>query len=63
TKTFQAHSAILRYRSLYFRNNLATVNKDENNIKTVTLKHISIQQFEVIIKQLFNEFCIDLIIN
>ncbi|RIB22476.1 hypothetical protein C2G38_2295345, partial [Gigaspora rosea] len=29
------------------------INKDDNNIKTVTLKHISIQQFEVIIKYIY----------
>ena len=50
TKIFQAHSNILRYRSLYFRNELAKTNKDKNNIKTINLKHISTQQFEIIIK-------------
>ena len=47
---------IIRYfrhihpRSLYFRNKLANTGKDENNIKIIDLKHISIQQFEIIIK-------------
>ena len=50
TKIFRAHSAILRYRSLYFRNELANVGKDKNNIKTLDLKNITSQQFEVIIK-------------
>jgi hypothetical protein len=50
TKIFQAHSNILRYRSLYFRNELTKISKDKNNIKTINLKHISIQHFEVIIK-------------
>ena len=50
TKKFQAHSAILRYRSLYFRNKLKNANKNKNNIKTLDLKNISIQQFEIIIK-------------
>ncbi|RIB16427.1 hypothetical protein C2G38_2189936 [Gigaspora rosea] len=49
-KPFQAHSAILKHRSLYFRNELKTVGKDGNNIKTINLKNISIQQFEIIIK-------------
>ena len=50
TKIFQAHSAILRYRSLYFRNELANISKDKNNIKTLDLKNVSVQQFEIIIK-------------
>ena len=49
-KIFQAHSAILKHRSLYFRNELKTVGKDENNIKTINLKNVSLQQFEIIIK-------------
>ncbi|RIB04225.1 hypothetical protein C2G38_2222944 [Gigaspora rosea] len=52
TKIFQTHSNILRYRSLYFRNELANIRKDKNNIKTINLNHVSIQQFEVIIKDL-----------
>ncbi|RIB04681.1 hypothetical protein C2G38_2221684 [Gigaspora rosea] len=52
TKIFQTHSNILRYRSLYFRNELANVRKDKNNIKTIHLNHVSIQQFEVIVKDL-----------
>ncbi|RIB21824.1 hypothetical protein C2G38_2243678 [Gigaspora rosea] len=47
-KNFRAHSAVLRHRSLYFRNELANINRDKNNIKTVNLKHITIQQFEII---------------
>ncbi|RIB11850.1 hypothetical protein C2G38_70093 [Gigaspora rosea] len=49
-KTFKTHSVILRYRSLYFRNELANINKDDNNIKTINLNHVSIQQFDIIIK-------------
>ncbi|RIB20990.1 hypothetical protein C2G38_2244215 [Gigaspora rosea] len=49
TKIFQAHSTILRYRSLYFRNELANISKDKNNIKTLDLKNVSILQFEIII--------------
>ncbi|RIB29208.1 hypothetical protein C2G38_2155883 [Gigaspora rosea] len=56
TKIFQAHSVILRYRSLYFRNELANINKDKNNIKTLDLKNVSIQQFEIIIKLEFRPF-------
>ncbi|RIB11853.1 hypothetical protein C2G38_2202334, partial [Gigaspora rosea] len=48
-KTFKAHSVILRYRSLYFRNELTNINKDENYIKTINLNHVSIQQFDIII--------------
>ena len=50
TKIFQAHSAILRYRSLYFRNELANNSKIKNDLKIIDLKNISIQQFEIIIK-------------
>ncbi|RIB24647.1 hypothetical protein C2G38_2168066 [Gigaspora rosea] len=53
TKIFQAHSAILRYRSLYFRNELANVSKDKNNTKTLDLKNVSIQQFEIVIKYIY----------
>ncbi|RIB02063.1 hypothetical protein C2G38_2228908 [Gigaspora rosea] len=38
SKIFQAHSGILKYRSLYFCNQLANIRKDENNIKTLSLK-------------------------
>ncbi|RIB25453.1 hypothetical protein C2G38_2031047 [Gigaspora rosea] len=53
TKIFQAHSNVLRYRSLYFRDKLANISKDANNIKTINLKHVSIQQFECIIKYIY----------
>ncbi|RIB24650.1 hypothetical protein C2G38_2168076 [Gigaspora rosea] len=52
-KIFQAHSAILRHRSLYFRNELVNINKDKNNIKTLDLKNISNQQFEIVIKYIY----------
>ncbi|RIB28428.1 hypothetical protein C2G38_1492314 [Gigaspora rosea] len=48
-KIFRAHSAILKYRSLYFRNELTNINRDKNNIKTVNLNDVTIQQFEIII--------------
>ncbi|RIB03420.1 hypothetical protein C2G38_2225081 [Gigaspora rosea] len=53
TKIFQAHSAILRCRSLYFRNELANVSKIKNNIKTLDLKNVSVQQFEIIIRYIY----------
>ncbi|RIB26904.1 hypothetical protein C2G38_2162079 [Gigaspora rosea] len=43
TKIFRAHSNVLRYRSF----------KDTNNIKTINLEHVSIQQFEFIIKYIY----------
>ncbi|RIB26416.1 hypothetical protein C2G38_2163506 [Gigaspora rosea] len=46
TKILRAHSTILRYRSLYFRNELANIGKDKNNIKTLDLKNITSQQFD-----------------
>ena len=49
-KIFQAYTNILRYRFLYFRNKLANISKDKNNIKTINLKNVSIQHFEVIIE-------------
>ncbi|RIB20997.1 hypothetical protein C2G38_2177852 [Gigaspora rosea] len=53
TKIFQAHSAILRSRSLYFRNELANISKDKNNIKTLDLKNVTGQHFEIIIKYIY----------
>ncbi|RIB20994.1 hypothetical protein C2G38_2177849 [Gigaspora rosea] len=44
-KIFKAHSTILRYRSSYFRNELANLSKDKNNIKILDLNDISIQIF------------------
>ncbi|RIB28431.1 hypothetical protein C2G38_2157963 [Gigaspora rosea] len=49
----KAHSAILKYRSLYFRNELTNINRDKNNIKTVNLNDVTIQQFEIIIKYIY----------
>ncbi|RIB24387.1 hypothetical protein C2G38_2284120 [Gigaspora rosea] len=39
--------------SLYFRNELAKICKDNSNIKTINLKCTSIEQFEVIIKYIY----------
>ena len=50
TKSFQAHSAILKYRSVYFRDKLVNAIKDDNYVKTISLKNISIEHFEIIIK-------------
>ncbi|RIB00682.1 hypothetical protein C2G38_2233416 [Gigaspora rosea] len=50
-KVFRSHTAILKYRFLYFHNELMELGKDKNNIKTPNLNKISIQQFEIIIKQ------------
>ncbi|RIB02650.1 hypothetical protein C2G38_2227276 [Gigaspora rosea] len=66
TKIFRAHSIILKYRSLYFCNELANINSDENHVKMVNLKHISTQQFEIIINYLEllnNEEDFNIIIN
>ncbi|RIB24465.1 hypothetical protein C2G38_668508 [Gigaspora rosea] len=52
-KIFQAHSNILRYRSLHFRNELAKTRKDNKNIKTINLNNISAEQFEIIIKYIY----------
>ncbi|RIB28884.1 hypothetical protein C2G38_1336271 [Gigaspora rosea] len=52
-KIFQAHSAILKYRSLYFCNELSNIRKDANNIKTLNLTNLTIQQFEIIIKYIY----------
>ncbi|RIB30397.1 hypothetical protein C2G38_220544 [Gigaspora rosea] len=49
SKIYKTHSVVLKYRSSYFRNELANANKDDN-VKTINLKHVSIQQFEIIIK-------------
>ncbi|RIB28426.1 hypothetical protein C2G38_2239511 [Gigaspora rosea] len=52
-KIFRAHSTILKYRLLYFRNELTNINRDKNNIKTVNLNNVTIQQFEIIIKYIY----------
>jgi len=53
SKIYKAHSVVLKYRSSYFRNELANANTDDNNVKTINLKHISVQQFEIIIKYIY----------
>ncbi|RIB20534.1 hypothetical protein C2G38_1185076 [Gigaspora rosea] len=39
--------------SLYFRDKLANTSKDQNNIRVIDLNHVSIQQFEIIIKYIY----------
>ncbi|RHZ60520.1 hypothetical protein Glove_352g19 [Diversispora epigaea] len=52
-KTFTAHSAILRYRSSYFKKELAkTVPNDDNN-KIIVKTNISVQLFEIILKYIY----------
>ncbi|RIB30764.1 P-loop containing nucleoside triphosphate hydrolase protein [Gigaspora rosea] len=53
TKIIYAHSNVLRYRSLYFRNELPNISKYENNIKIINLKNVSTQQFEIIVKYIY----------
>ncbi|RIB30403.1 BTB/POZ domain-containing protein, partial [Gigaspora rosea] len=53
SKIYKAHSVVLKYRSSYFRNKLANAKTDDNNVKTINLKHVSIQQFEIIIKYIY----------
>ena len=51
TREFKAHSVILKCRSSYFQNKLENITKDTNGVIKIDLKsHISIQQFEIIIK-------------
>ncbi|RIB07250.1 hypothetical protein C2G38_445831 [Gigaspora rosea] len=57
-KSFQAHSAILRYRSLYFHDKLANVIKDNNDTKTINLKNILTEHFEVILKYIYGGVCL-----
>ncbi|RHZ73642.1 hypothetical protein Glove_230g67 [Diversispora epigaea] len=53
-KTFTAHSAVLRYRSSYFSEELTnTVPNDENN-KIIIKPFISIQIFEIILKYIYS---------
>ncbi|RIB17296.1 hypothetical protein C2G38_1444044 [Gigaspora rosea] len=57
TKEFKTHSAILKCRSSYFQNKLENITKDTNGIIKIDLKsHISIQQFEIIIKYIYGGF-------
>ncbi|RIB25365.1 hypothetical protein C2G38_2241449 [Gigaspora rosea] len=60
-KIFKVRSAILRKRSLYFRNELTNINSDTNNIKTINLNHVSVEQFEIIIK--LQNWCNDIIVK
>ncbi|RIB17292.1 hypothetical protein C2G38_2246467 [Gigaspora rosea] len=56
-KEFKTHSAILKCRSSYFQNKLENITKDTNGIINIDLKsHISIQQFEIIIKYIYGGF-------
>ncbi|RIB13709.1 hypothetical protein C2G38_1709063 [Gigaspora rosea] len=72
-KESKAHSAILKCRSFYFQNKLKDSLKDVNSIMKIDLEsHISIQQFEIIIKYIYegsvslenfdNQFIFDLIL-
>ncbi|RHZ73587.1 hypothetical protein Glove_230g162 [Diversispora epigaea] len=52
-KTFAAHSAVLRYRSPYFKKELLnTVPNDDNN-KIISMTNISAQIFEIILKYIY----------
>ncbi|RIB11289.1 hypothetical protein C2G38_119043 [Gigaspora rosea] len=53
TKTFYAHSAILRQRSSYFHERLVKTKKNKNNIKKITLTNVTIQHFEIIIRYIY----------
>ncbi|RIB18326.1 hypothetical protein C2G38_1357573 [Gigaspora rosea] len=56
-KEFKAHSVILKCRSSYFQNKLENIIKDVDSIIKIDLKlHISIQQFELIIKYIYGGF-------
>ncbi|RIB18240.1 hypothetical protein C2G38_2142209 [Gigaspora rosea] len=56
-KEFKVHSAILKYRSSYFRNKLENLIKDVNGIIKIEIKsHIPIQQFELIIRYIYGGF-------
>ncbi|RIB17866.1 hypothetical protein C2G38_1394196 [Gigaspora rosea] len=57
TKEFKLHSVILKYRSLYFRNELLKAAKDTVSVTSIDLtSNISIQQFEIIIKYIYGGF-------
>ncbi|RIB17303.1 hypothetical protein C2G38_2187745 [Gigaspora rosea] len=66
-KEFKSHSSILKCRFFYFQNKLKDSLKNINRIMKIDLEsHISIQQFEIIIKgsvsleNLVNQFIFDL---
>ncbi|RHZ73624.1 hypothetical protein Glove_230g190 [Diversispora epigaea] len=53
-KTFTAHSAILRYRSSYFNEELSnTVPNDDDNTKIIIKPNISARIFEIILKYIY----------
>ncbi|RHZ73542.1 hypothetical protein Glove_230g55 [Diversispora epigaea] len=52
-KTFTAHSAILRYRSPYFNNELKNIIPSDDNIKIMTKPSISAQIFDTILKYIY----------
>ncbi|RIB17293.1 hypothetical protein C2G38_1444008 [Gigaspora rosea] len=56
-REFKTHSAILKCRSSYFQDKLENITKDTNGIIKIDLKpHISIQQFELIVKYIYGGF-------
>ncbi|RIB13297.1 hypothetical protein C2G38_2198268 [Gigaspora rosea] len=60
TKIFRAHSIVLKYSYLELNDeedfniiiDVANINSNENHVKMVNLKHVSIQQFGIIINYL-----------
>ncbi|RHZ70597.1 hypothetical protein Glove_269g45 [Diversispora epigaea] len=52
-KTFTAHSAVLRYRSSYFNEELANIPQDENNNKTISKPDISTESFDIILSYIY----------
>ncbi|RIB16784.1 hypothetical protein C2G38_2188963 [Gigaspora rosea] len=65
TKIFRAHSIVLKYRSLYFHNELSNINSVENNVKTVNLNMFlpnNLKSLSISLENLDNLFIFNLML-
>ncbi|RIB12770.1 ICP0-binding domain of ubiquitin-specific protease 7-domain-containing protein [Gigaspora rosea] len=52
--TFKVHSNILSSRCLYFKDKLAAITYNDNNMKVIKQANVSIEVFDIIIKYIYN---------
>ncbi|RIB15561.1 ICP0-binding domain of ubiquitin-specific protease 7-domain-containing protein [Gigaspora rosea] len=53
-QAFKAHSIILNSRCLYFKDKLAAITYNDNNMKIIDQTNVSIEIFDIIIRYIYN---------